>query len=712
MILTGGNTYRGDTHIYGGTLQVGDNVSTTAGLIGTNYVWVGAGTEFNLRPSPTEVMTIKGTVDVVGSARLQGPGTVRFGGLGMGGSVDLGSCLLEVGSNNETTAFSGIISDGGLGGSLTKVGTGTLMLSGANAYQGTTTVNAGTLQVRPTGSIAGSSHIVVGDWGRLLLESSAPLASDANVSSSGQITFSNSSAGNATFALLPNHASGAGASQLNFNGTSNAGSATITASTEFGNGASVYFNNTSRAGSAAIHIDGDYAGLVFRDDSKAEQAQLTASGFSVIHFEGTATGNSASVNLVDTDTWLVASESALSSLSLGSLEGAGQLFLGARTLYVGSNHRNTLFSGIISDNATGGGIVTKTGTGVLSLRGNNAFGGSLAIQGGLVNFAGVPNLGTGSQIVLDGGGLQWAAGSAADISVRNAYFAAGGATLDTQNNNVALAHAIGGGGSGSLTKRGNGRLTLYGDNQYTGGTIVAEGVLAIGGVGSIHRSSAIIVQPGALLDISGVAADSYTLSNGQIMRNDGAVNTGERTLVGGFGSTYCGVGTIQDLRMEPGSFYRPGMSTGINQVTGDLFLNGNLSVFELFSKTDHDMTKIGVQGTLTLTNQALLQLVFLRGGLPEYGQYTLFQNAGMANYGQGFWLVDPYYENVPTQLLEDTVYYVAGEVPVAFTIGYSGGASGRDIMIVIPEPGLPWMVIPAFAIWTLRRRREGYRESE
>jgi len=43
--------------------------------------------------------------------------------------------------------------------------------------------------------------------------------------------------------------------------------------------------------------------------------------------------------------------------------------------------------------------------------------------------------------------------------------------------------------------------------------------------------------------------------------------------------------------------------------------------------------------------------------------------------------------------------------PVPFTIDYPAGTSGRDIMILIPEPELAWMVIPVCAIWTLRRRR-------
>src|SRR5947208_6745409 len=63
------------------------------------------------------------------------------------GEVILGSLTLTVGANNLSTTFSGVIQDGdeGTGGSLTKIGTGTLTLSGANTYTGSTTVTAGTL---------------------------------------------------------------------------------------------------------------------------------------------------------------------------------------------------------------------------------------------------------------------------------------------------------------------------------------------------------------------------------------------------------------------------------------------------------------------------------------------------------------------------------------------------------------------------------------
>jgi autotransporter-associated beta strand protein len=52
-----------------------------------------------------------------------------------------------IGARNETTTFAGTINDqtGGAISSVTKVGTGTLSLTGANLYTGNTTVEAGTL---------------------------------------------------------------------------------------------------------------------------------------------------------------------------------------------------------------------------------------------------------------------------------------------------------------------------------------------------------------------------------------------------------------------------------------------------------------------------------------------------------------------------------------------------------------------------------------
>jgi autotransporter-associated beta strand protein len=87
---------------------------------------------------------------------------------GSGGGA-LGSKNLEVGGNDLSTSFSGVIQDGGTnggaGGSLTKVGTGTFALTGANTYTGATVVNGGTLMV--DGSIATSSGVTVNAGGTL-----------------------------------------------------------------------------------------------------------------------------------------------------------------------------------------------------------------------------------------------------------------------------------------------------------------------------------------------------------------------------------------------------------------------------------------------------------------------------------------------------------------------------------------------------------------
>jgi autotransporter-associated beta strand protein len=98
---------------------------------------------------------------------------VTIGSLEGSGNVFLGANNLTVGSNNLSKTFSGVMQDGGqfggTGGSLTKIGTRTLALTGANTYTGGTTVNAGTLLVNnTTGSGTGTGNVTVNNSGTTL----------------------------------------------------------------------------------------------------------------------------------------------------------------------------------------------------------------------------------------------------------------------------------------------------------------------------------------------------------------------------------------------------------------------------------------------------------------------------------------------------------------------------------------------------------------
>ena len=102
-------------------------------------------------------ITLNGNAELDISAH-NAPG-VTIGSLSGTGSVLLGARVLTIGSNNQSTTFSGVIQDSG---GLTKAGTGTLTLNGANSYTGSTTVTAGALVANNRrGSATGTGSVNV-----------------------------------------------------------------------------------------------------------------------------------------------------------------------------------------------------------------------------------------------------------------------------------------------------------------------------------------------------------------------------------------------------------------------------------------------------------------------------------------------------------------------------------------------------------------------
>ena len=66
---------------------------------------------------------------------------------------------LQVGNNNGSNTFSGALSGGG---SLTKIGLGTLTFAGSNSYTGVTNVNAGILALGPAAAALANTVVTVG----------------------------------------------------------------------------------------------------------------------------------------------------------------------------------------------------------------------------------------------------------------------------------------------------------------------------------------------------------------------------------------------------------------------------------------------------------------------------------------------------------------------------------------------------------------------
>ncbi|HEY4891264.1 MAG TPA: autotransporter domain-containing protein [Reyranella sp.] len=148
---SGGIAYFGET-------SSAANATITNNNGGTTYFF-----EASSAGNATIVNNSGGTVDISGLTT----GGTTAGSIAGAGLYQIGSKQLTVGSNNLSTTVSGVIADGGsaggIGGSLVKVGSGTLTLVGANTFTGGTTLNAGGLVVN--GSLASGVTVNGGTLG-------------------------------------------------------------------------------------------------------------------------------------------------------------------------------------------------------------------------------------------------------------------------------------------------------------------------------------------------------------------------------------------------------------------------------------------------------------------------------------------------------------------------------------------------------------------
>jgi autotransporter-associated beta strand protein len=218
VTLSGANTYSGTTTIGAGTLRLnGTNALATSGSIfgstaasnnstlelagGGDYVLSAFGStnanggniRFTNSSGSAATLTFTAATNYVtrGSASAGGRTVANNStdlGLIFNGAVDIGS----TDSNNVTfggagnTTVKGVIfnTNTAVVRGLTKTGTGTLSLEGANSYNGPTTVSAGSLIVASTGSLS-SSAVSISNGATFRYNGSSSLAASITVGGDG-----------------------------------------------------------------------------------------------------------------------------------------------------------------------------------------------------------------------------------------------------------------------------------------------------------------------------------------------------------------------------------------------------------------------------------------------------------------------------------------------------------------------------------------------
>ena len=426
ILTVGGDStttiYAGTISGFGGLNKVGTGTLTLTGsttYTGTTTVSAGtmAGGALNsLSPNSAFSIANGATLDISAASQIIG----SLAGV-TGSSVKLGAKTLTIGGDNTSTTFSGLISGTG---SLIKNGVGTFTILGTDNYSGGTTIGGGTLQLgngATNGSISGN----VNDNGTLTFDENGPVTFAGIISGAGNLVQESNGtltlAGNNIYNGATNVASGT--LQAGLSGAFSAASAFTVTSVLDLNG----FNNTigSLTGSGTVTNSslttatltiGNVASTTFSGaiNNGNSLLALTKVGTGTLTLTGTSTyGGATNINagvlaggtlnsLSPSSGFVIANlatlDISLADQTIGSLAGvAGATAdLGPHTLTAGGNNTSTSYTGLI----TGSGILTKVGTGTLTLNGTSSYTGATNINAGVLAGGALNSLSPSSGFVI------------------------------------------------------------------------------------------------------------------------------------------------------------------------------------------------------------------------------------------------------------------------------------------------------------------------
>ncbi len=470
-------------------------------------------------------------------------------------TVDAGSTFTVTSELDETTATSNWN-----GSKLTKQGDGTLILSNTGNDYGDTEIDGGILAAKDAAAL-GTGDVTIAESATLALSQGTL---DNNVTGEGQIvksgsdelivTGDNNYSGGTTISggtLTADHADSLGSGDIDNSGVLKVGEGELE-NILSGSGSLV------KTGTGELTLSGDN---IYSGGTTITGGTLTAD-----HADSLGSGD------IDNSGVLKVGEGELENTLSGSgslvKTGTGELTLSGDNDYSGgttiiggtltADHADSLGSGDIDNSGVlqvgegelkntlfGSGSLVKTGTGELTLNGDNDYSGGTTIDDGVLIADNADSLGTGA--VANNGVLQVGEGE-----LKNTLF-----------------------GSGSLVKIGTGELTLNGDNDYSGGTTITGGTLIAASVNALGSGD---IDNSGVLQVGEGELKNTLFGSGSLVKT----GTGELTLSGD--NTYSGGTTISGGTLIAANVNALG--SGDIDNSGTLILDAN-GAFELANVTTH-----------------------------------------------------------------------------------------------------------------------------